>query len=158
MKKATLLLCLALIGLTASSQWTHKVINSEFDGKFKKAFTKIDNGGFLAMEVGEIPIDTSEDKYPFIYLMGVYFCDESTTMQIALFVGKEIKNYEAEATKSNDSRVYYISDDIWTPEFVSDFKKASRCSIRVNQDYCTTDYFSFNMTGSSNAFNFISKK
>jgi hypothetical protein len=158
MKKATLLLCLALIGLTASSQWTHKVINSEFDGKFKKAFTKIDNGGFLAMEVGEIPIDTTDDRYPFMYIMGVYFCDEGTTIEMALYVGKEIKKYDIRATKSNDSRTYYFNDDMWTPEFVSDFKKASKCSIRVNQDYCTTDYFSFNMTGSTDAFNFISRK
>jgi hypothetical protein len=34
-------------------QWTYKLIKSDFDGEFKKAYTAINNGGFLAMEEGE---------------------------------------------------------------------------------------------------------
>jgi hypothetical protein len=150
MKKITTLICFALIGLTATAQWTYKTINSEFDGKFKKAYVMSGKHAYLAMEQG--------DEVPMIYLSGSYFCDENSTIEVVLHVNGTAVKYDVEALKSSDSRSYYISDDIWTEEFTKSFKLATKCSIRVSQEYCTTDYFSFNMSGSTAAFNFIMNK
>jgi hypothetical protein len=58
-------------------------------------------------------------------------------------------------SKSKDSQCYYFDGSIWTEEFIADFKNASKCSIRVNQSHCQNDYYTFNMSGSTAAYNFI---
>jgi hypothetical protein len=145
----TVIMC--FIGSFVFAQWTYKTINSEFDGTFKKAYTKTDNNGYLAMEVGD-----SINK-PFMGLVGSFFCDEYTTIDFILIVNGVNKNYEFRVFKSNDSRMYYFDESIWTDEFIKDFKSASSCSIRVNQSYCTNDYYKFIFSGSASAYNFITK-
>lgn len=41
-----------LVTTISFGQWTYKTVSSAFDGDFKKAYTKIDNNGYLIMEVG----------------------------------------------------------------------------------------------------------
>ena len=128
-------------------QWTYKNIKSDFDGTFKKAYTETNNNGYLMLEKGQ--------NFPFFALRGTYFCDENTTIDIVLMCNGVNKKYEVSASKSGDSRLYYFNDDIWTDDFIADFKSASKCLIRVNQSHCTTDYYQFKMTNSSAAYNFI---
>ena len=137
--------------LVANGQWTYKTINSEFDGSFKKAYTATNNSGYLIMEVG----DTITK--PFIGLAGSYFCDEYTTIDFVLVVQGVNKLYKVRGMKASDNRMYYIDHSIWTDEFIADFKSASKCSIRVNQEYCTDEYYTFSFSGSTAAFNFITK-
>jgi hypothetical protein len=47
----TLMMC--FVNAIAFGQWTHKSIDSDFDGVFKKSYTKINNYGYLAMEEGK---------------------------------------------------------------------------------------------------------
>jgi hypothetical protein len=133
------------------SQWTNKTINSDFDGTFKKSYTETNNRGFLAMEQG-----ISSDM-PLLYLCGSYFCDDSANIDLVFTVSGESKRYNLRASKSRDSKYYFFSDDIWTDEFINDFKTASKCLIRVNQEYCQADYYSFNMSGSTSALNFLKR-
>lgn len=137
--------------LVANAQWTNKIIHSDFDGNFKRSFTATNNYGFLLMENGD-----SLHK-PFLGLSGSYFCDDETIIDFVLVVKGVNKLYKIDAMKSGDNEMYYIDDSIWTDEFVADFKSASKCSIRVNQSYCTDDYYTFNFSGSTAAFNFITK-
>jgi hypothetical protein len=149
--KNLLMMMALMMCFVANSQWTYKTINSEFDGSFKKAYTITNNNGYLTMEVG----DTITK--PFIGLAGSYFCDEYTNIDFVLVVKGVNKVYKVQGMKASDSRMYYINDSIWTDEFVDDFKSASKCSIRVNQSYCTDEYYTFNFSGSTAAFNFITK-
>jgi hypothetical protein len=143
-------LIFALLCATFSySQWTNKVINSEFDGVFKKSYTAINNNGYLAME--------KDEGHPFLFLRGSYFCDDDTHIDFVLVVNGVNKKYDIAVTKSKDSQCYYFDSSIWDEEFTSDFKNASRCSIRVNQSYCQNDYYTFNMNGSTSAYNFLTK-
>lgn len=139
-------------------QWTYKTINSEFDGTFKKAYTKTNGGGYLVMEVGE-PIDNGTIKInrPFLVLMGTYFCDDYAFVDIVFFVNGINKKHELFGIKSRNGEMYYFDESIWTDEFINDFKGATKCSIRVNQDYCRNDYYQFNFSGSTAAYNFITK-
>lgn len=152
--KKYILLSLVLLSLNANSQWIAKTIKSDFDGSFKKAYTKDSGGGYLIMEA---PVE-EDSTSPFFALSGSYFCDDSGDIDLVLYVGGEKKLYSLVATKSRDSRMYYFNESVWTDEFISDFKNASKCLIRVNQDYCTNDYYEFNMSGSTQAYNFVIKK
>ena len=152
----TLFMCLTTI--ISHGQWTYKTINSEFDGQFKKAYTTTNNGGYLIMEVGDGSYeDTIQITRPFLALSGSYFCDDYTNIDFVFIVNGVNKKYELMGIKSSDSKLYFFNESIWTDEFIKDFKSASKCSIRVNQDYCQADYYQFNFSGSTNAYNFIVK-
>ena len=158
MKKIKLLALLMCISTFTFGQWVYRTINSEFDGVFKKAYTNTNNRGFLLMEVGESTfVDSVEIKRPFLALQGSYFCDETTIVDFVLVVNGVNKKYELLGSKSSDSRLYYFDESIWTDEFTKDFKTASKCSIRVNQEHCTDDYYVFNFYSSKAAYNFITK-
>jgi len=149
--KLIMMVLLMVLGSQSFGQWNYKIINSEFDGQFKKATTETFNNGYLTMEVGE-------PNRPFLGLKGSYFCDEYTYIDLVLTVNGVSKKYEFKGTKSNDSKMYYFDESIWTDEFILDFKNATRCSIRVNQDYCQDDYYMFNFSNSEKAFSFINRK
>jgi len=150
MKKLFLLLTIVATNF-AFGQWTSKTIKSDFDGSFKKAYTQTSGSGRLIME-------SATEEYPnapFFALSGSYFCDDSAYIDFVLTVNGEGKKYQLKASKSRDSRMYYFDESVWTDEFILDFKTASRCLIRVNQEYCTNDYYEFNMSGSTQAYNFL---
>lgn len=153
MKKLFLILAIATTSLM-NAQWVSKTINSDFDGTFKKAFTKSLNGGYLVMEQ---PSDEEYPKSPFFALSGSYFCDDTGHIDFVLIIKGEKKHYVFRAKKSRDSRTYYFDENVWSEEFVLDFKSASKCLIRVNQEYCTDDYYEFNMLGSNKAYDFLVK-
>lgn len=152
--KKYILLSLVLLSLNANSQWIAKTIKSDFDGSFKKAYTKDSGVGYLIMEA---PVE-EDSTSPFFALSGSYFCDDVAYIDFILVVKGENKKYSLKGTKSRDSRMYYFEDEVWNDEFISDFKNASKCLIRVNQDYCTNEYYDFNMSGSTQAYNFVIKK
>ena len=149
MRKALTIAAL-VIGMIASAQWTNKTINSAFDGTFKKSICHGTSSSFLSMEK-----NTDNYSKPFLALYGSYFCDEVTNIDLVLVVNGVNKLYQMEVAKSSDSHYYFFDYDIWTNEFINDFKSASKCSIRVNQSYCTDEYYHFNMSGSTSAYGFM---
>jgi hypothetical protein len=98
---------------------------------------------------------TKTVKSPLLYLYGTYFCDDVTTIDLTFTVNGESRKYNFKVYKSDDSKCYYFSKSIWDENFINDFKSASRVKLRVNQSHCTTDYYEFSFSGSSNAINFI---
>lgn len=162
MKKIITVLVLFLLinsfSNNAFSQWSYKTVNNQFDEPFKKAITEVNNNGRLCMEVDEpYYIDSIEHKLPLLFLQGTYFCDEETTVDLILVVnGVNIKE-TFKVKKSNNSQIYFFYSGIWTEEFTKNFKLASKCLIRVNQSHCNEDYYTFKMTNSSKAYDFITK-
>jgi hypothetical protein len=159
MKKLSMIaVMMCLITNVVYSQWTYKTVKSEFDGSFKKAYTNTDNYGFLMMEVGEPNYDGDTlIQRPFLALGGSYFCDDTAYIDFVFIVDGVNKKYEIIGSKSSDSTMYYFNESIWTNEFIADFKNASKCFVRVNQDYCKKDYYQFVFSGSSASYNFIIK-
>ena len=152
----TLMMC--LITSVVFGQWTYKTINSEFDGSFKRAYTETNNDGYLMMEVGDSTyIGTTKINRPSLCLRGSYFCDDYIYIDFVLVVNGVNKKYKLIGIRSRDGRMYWFDESIWTDEFIKDFKSASKCSIRVNQDYCTDDYYQFDFSGSAAAYDFITK-
>jgi hypothetical protein len=159
MKKVNLMkiTLMCLITNFVFAQWTHKTINSEFDGSFKKAYTETNNNGYLIMEFGETIYNDNGNKInaPFLGLIGLYFCDDNAKIEFVFTVDGVNKKYELDGIKSTNSKMYFFSEYVWTDEFIKDFKSASKCLIRVNQTYCEDEYYKFNFSGSTSAYNFI---
>jgi hypothetical protein len=51
----------------------------------------------------------------------------------------------------------FITFNISAETFYEDFKSASSVKVRVNETYCTTDVFTFNMGQSKSALEFMQK-
>ena len=158
MKKVKLMMTTLMMCLMSSvvfGQWTYKTINSKSDGSFKKAYTKTNNRGYLVMEVGDSTYnDTIKSNIPFLSLWGSSFCDASY-IDFVLVVNGENKKYKLTG-RAFANRIYYFDESIWTDEFIKDFKSASTCSIRV-QNQCHDYHYQFDFSGSTAAYDFITK-
>lgn len=153
MKHKLFLIVSFFFSLTLSAQWVAKTVNNGIDEPYKIAYCKSsDNSAVLKLE----KVDTSVA----FYLSGGYHCDESTTVDIGLTVNGEIRRYSFDVYVSDDKRAVFIIDDLKSPdniEFLKHFRSASRLSIRINESHCHDDYYQFNMSGSTRAFDFISR-
>ena len=48
-----------------------------------------------------------------------------------------------------------IVDDLLNSEILEDFKACTSFIIRINESFCESETYTFNMSGSTNALNFI---
>jgi len=139
----------------SNAQWVYKTINNSIDPSYKIAYDRsTDDSAVLKME------KTHEGLA--LYLSGGYHCDENTTVDIAMIVGKETFRYTFQAYKSSDSQTIFIIDDLLSEDleiqtFLSNFKSCSKFLIRINESHCTDDYYEFLMTGSTKAVEFMTK-
>lgn len=91
------------------------------------------------------------------YLSGGYHCDDEIPVDISFLIGNEYKKYNVQGTKSENSTVVFLVNDIMTDPMKADFLKASIVKLRFNESHCQSDYYEFKMTGSKAALDFISK-
>ena len=169
MKKVKLMMTALMMCLMTSvvfGQWTYttlsslyyssfktaytKTINSKPDGSFKKAYTKTNKRGYLVMEFDYTYNSPVLSLWSYSFYVGDIYID------FVLVVNGVDKKYKLTG-RAFDNRVYYFNGVIWTDEFIKDFKSASKCSIIVYQDYCPSDYYQFDFSGSEAAFDFITK-
>jgi hypothetical protein len=151
-KLITVTVILAITASTAFSQWAYEIVNNGFDGPFKMAYTNAYNYGWLTIE------NPKTEAKPLLYLSGAYFCDETTTVIFVFNVNNVSKKYTLNAYLSKDNKVYFFYRYIWNEQFTNDFKNASSLSIRINQLNCEDEYYEFNFTGSTAAYNFMTSK
>ena len=60
--------------------------------------------------------------------------------------------------KSSDNTMIFFDDNLFEDkDFKSDFLAASKVKIRANESYCDTEYYTFTMSGSTAAYNFVNK-
>ena len=150
MKKVINLLLAVLITGSISAQWTYKISDNGFDEPYKIAYTAVNNNAFMKME--------NVDSSIVLYVQGGYYCDESPTVDVVFVVNGVDKKYKFTGSKSQDNSVVFIS---WYFEFytdaVADFRAASSVRIRINESYCDTEVYSFNMSSSKAAYDFMIK-
>lgn len=97
-------------------------------------------------------------KYPLIYLHGAYFCDDIVNCDIVFTVGGVDKKYVIEGMKSSDNKILFFDENLFSDkDFRSDFLAASKVKIRASESYCDTEYYTFTMSGSTAAYNFVNK-
>lgn len=149
MKKVILSGALLFAITTAKAQWTYKKVDNGIDDPYKICYTESNNSAYLKLE--------NYDDGVMFYISGSYFCEEFPTADIVFTVNGETKKYQVVGARSGDSKLVFLSFDIALEAFYEDFKKASSVKVRVNETYCTTDVFTFNMANSKLALEFMLK-
>lgn len=97
-------------------------------------------------------------KYPLLYLHGSYFCDDVVECDIVFTVAGVEKKYVVEGMKSSDNKILFFDENLFSDkDFKSDFLASTKVKIRANESYCDTDYYTFIMSGSTAAYNFVNK-
>lgn len=145
MKKILLLLLLST-SLLSNAQWQCKSVNNGIDDPYRICHTAITDGVFLKLE-------KSQGEIAF-YLSGGYFCDENPSIIMSFLVNGEYKRYSKQASVYKTSTVFIV-DDLLNSEILEDFKACTSFIIRINESYCESETYTFNMSGSTNALNFI---
>lgn len=147
MKKIILTTTLILLANISLAQWTSRNVDNGFDPAYHICYTKESNNSVLKLENvdGEIAL----------YLQGGYFCSDVTEVDISFMVNGVWKKYTTTATKSSDSKLLFLIDDMTTSDALIDFLNATLVKLRVNEEYCETEYYQFNMSGSTAAYKFI---
>lgn len=146
MKNALIVISL-FCSFISHSQWTYETINNGFDDPYRIAYTKEMNGAILKLENVEGSV--------FFYIQGSYTCEDYPLVEVICVVGGENKKYTFYATTSEDKSVVFITDDLANSGMLTDFKNATSIKIRINETYCDTEIFSYNMLKSSSAYTFI---
>ena len=147
MKKIILSVASMMVLSVGHSQWSYKTVDNGFDNPYRIAYSNQNNGAILKLEkVG--------DEVAF-YILGGYYCDENPIVDLVFVVnGKDVKFY-SESHTSSDNEAVFIMDNILTSNLLDPFKNCTSIRVRVNESYCDTKVYSFNMKGSTAALNFI---
>ena len=151
LKTLTLTLVLLLSINNSYSQWVTKTVDNKLDLPYKIAYCSD------ALEKAVLKLESVDGQLAF-YIAGSYFCDDMIAVDIALIVGGESKRYTVVGTKSSDSKVLFLIDDLLVEEQAAFFKDLKACTsaiIRTNESHCSSDIFKFNMAGSTRAVNFM---
>lgn len=148
----TLILILSLfLSLNLSAQWSYKTVNDGFDEPYKIAYTDNPIAPFLKMEQFEGKI--------VLYLKGGYFCDDKMTYDFVFQLGEEVYRASGVGITGDGHDTFYLTFDLMNEEYesVAWFKKCSKLKIRINESYCSSSYYEFNMGKSTSALEFMSK-
>lgn len=147
MKKHLAPLTFILFSSHSFSQWSYETVNNGFDDPYRIAYTKSMNGAILKLEnvYGNVCF----------YIQGVYTCDENPFVEVVCVVGGENRKYSFATQTSENKEAVFLTDDLEGSGMLNDFKNASVLKLRINETYCETTIYSFNMSKSSSAFTFI---
>jgi len=149
MKKLVLSVAVVLASMTAKAQWTYEKVDNGFDEPYKIAYTEPDNYVYLKLQL-------VRDEVVF-YISGGYYCDEKPSVDIVFVVDGVNKKYNFKAIKSQNNKSLYFTFNLLAESSVEDFKNAQTVKIRVNESYCTSEQYVFDMGHSKSALEFISK-
>jgi hypothetical protein len=105
----------------------------------------------------EYTFDYKYIKQVAFYLSGGYHCDDALNVDIVFTVNGEFKKHSVVGSTSVDKRAVFLIDDLLTSDLLQDFKNCSRIKLRFNESHCETDYYEFNMSGSTSALNYMTK-
>lgn len=147
MKKVILSIASMMVLSVGHSQWTYKVVNNGFDDPYRVAYTAVNDGAILKLEKVENIVA--------FYITGGYYCEDYPIVDLVFVVNGEDVKFYCEATTADDRETVFIIDDILTSNALDAFKNCSILKVRVNESYCDTKTYFFNMKGSTAALNYI---
>lgn len=147
MKKTIFTIATLLVANLSIAQWTNKSVDNGLDEPYKICYTAKNNGSVLKLE------KTSSGVA--FYLQGGYFCDEIPSVDISFLVKNTWVRYSMIGFTSSQKDVVFLSDYLDESEFFFSFLNATSVKVRVNEEFCDTEIYEFNMSGSTSAFNFI---
>ena len=139
----------AFFAFNAHAQWVVKKLDNGFDKPTKIAYTEDGQRPFLKLEQYE--------GAGVLYLKGVYFCGSPIFIELSFQVNGVNKKYGAICELNDEETTAFISWDIKNEEYINDFKNATTVKVRVTDSSCqeTGEIYTFKMTGSTAAINFV---
>jgi hypothetical protein len=150
MKKLFFTLALLFSVSLAYSQWSYEKVSNGFDDPYRIAYTSANNSAILKLENVEGSI--------FFYIQGGYYCDDYPSVDLVFVVNGINVKYTIDGMRNDKNDVVFFTGDLMNNEILDSFKKCSLLKIRVNETYCDTETYSFNMSKSTSALNFITGK
>jgi hypothetical protein len=147
MKKIFLTIVLLFSLSSVYSQWSYQLVKNDFDDPYRIAYTSENNDAILKLE--------NVDGSIFFYVQGGYYCDENPSVDLAFFVNGVNVRYNIEGFVNSSKDALFFTTDLINNEMLESFKKCSLVKIRVNESHCTNEIYSFNMSKSTSALNFI---
>jgi len=154
MKKIILITLTLVLTQFSYSQWVTRSIDNGLDQPYRIAYAEDTRHKVL------LKLEATENTIAF-YLTAGYYCSEHPVVDLAFKVGEENRRHSFIGTKSRDSKSLFIVYDLLSEansDFLNDFKQAKSIVMRVNEEHCTDEYYSFIMTGSTRAFEFMMKE
>ena len=139
-----------MLCLNANAQWINKSVKNDFDAPYRICYTETNNSGYLKLE--------NVDGIISFFIKGGYYCEDNPVVDLSFIVNGVAKKYSINATISESNNIVWLIDDLINSEFINDFKTCSTLKIRINDSVCETETYSFNMSGSTSAINFICGK
>jgi len=150
MKKIINFIVAILIVGTVNAQWSFKTVSNGFDDPYKIAYTPENNGAAAYMLFVDSTVVLSID--------GGYYCEEEPNVDVVLVVNGVDNKFEFEGYKGETSDVVYITWDMASnAEFLNTFKLSSIMKVRINESYCTTEVYTYKMTNSKAAYQYMNK-
>tara|TARA_R110000868_G_scaffold159064_2_gene387548 strand:+ start:683 stop:1135 length:453 start_codon:yes stop_codon:yes gene_type:complete len=131
----------------AHSQWSYENISNDFDDPYRIAYTTVNNSAFLKLE-------NVKGRIVF-YIQGGYYCDESPIVDLVFILNGVNVKYSITGFTSESSEAIFLTADLMNNEMLDSFKKCSTLKVRVNESYCDNEIYTFNMSKSSSALNYI---
>ncbi len=147
MKKTIFTIATLLVANLSIAQWTNKAVDNGLDDPYRICHTRKYNGAMLKLE------NTPEGVM--FYLQGTYFCTDLPFVELSFLVNNKWVKYSLTGMKSSQSDAIFLVDSIADSEFFISFLNSTSVKIRVNEDFCLTEIYEFNMSGSTSAFNFV---
>jgi hypothetical protein len=147
MKKVFFTLAVLFSVSMAYSQWSYERIANDFDDPYRIAYTSANNSAILKLE--------NVDGSIFFYIQGGYYCDDYPSVDLVFVVNGENIKYNIEGMKNDKNDVVFFTSDLVNNEMFDSFKKCSVLKVRINETYCDSDTYSFNMSKSTSAVTFI---
>lgn len=147
MRKTIFTIATLLVANLSIAQWTNKSVDNGLDEPYRICYTRKDNGAMLKLE-------NTSDGIMF-YLQGTYFCTDLPFVELSFLVNNKWVKYSLTGMKSSQSDAIFLVDSIADSEFFISFLNSTSVKIRVNEDFCLTEIYEFNMSGSTSAFNFV---
>jgi len=147
MKKLFFTLAVLFSVSMAYSQWSYELIKNDFDDPYRIAYTSPNNSAILKLE--------NVDGSIFFYIQGGYYCDESPSVDLVFVVNGVNIRYTIIGMRNDKNDVVFFTSDLVNHEIYDSFKKCSVLKVRINESYCDSDTYSFNMSKSTSAVTFI---
>lgn len=139
---------LAFVALKANAQWEVKTVDNGFDAPFKVAYSKSASGKEF------IKLWKNDDGTVGLLMYEGYMCSERPYVEMTFIVNGEYEKYDGLfAVTAENKKQFYILSDVSSIE--TDFRQASEFKIRVTDGSCGMEIYTFDMTGSSAALDFM---
>ena len=151
MKKLIVIALLGLLVNVSYSQWITRHIDNGIDDPYYIAYSQ-DKSTRSLLKLEE------NNGTVALYITGSYYCTDFPIVDLAFKVNGVNKRHNLVAKKSRDSKTIFLVLDITTEDqkdFLDDFLNASSMIVRVNEETCTDEYYLFDMSNSTKAFNTI---